>query len=206
MMRCPRMRRFPTIALVVAAGVLVAASPASAGSASAKLPPSDRASLARIFDPKLAPLGLRVTRAALQELGTYNVADDGRHLAIYVEPIADDYSTSDYVKNIVPVARVFLPLVFKRWSGLRSFDVCQEPLPSDDPSTVPPPVTQVAVSRRGVKRVHWRDAKLVDVLAAEPRSERERQAVPTLFHFYANRVVRADPTYQRAVERARQRA
>lgn len=152
-----------------AAAVVVTISAATiAGAATADdrpdLPPADRAELARIFDAKLKPLGLRTTRAALQRLESYQADPEGRHLAIYVEPTGD-ITDEEYVANFTKVARVFLPLVFERWSALHSFDVCQEPPPAENTDEEPPPVTQLQVTRRGAARVRWSRATLEQLVA-----------------------------------------
>ncbi|HUF85625.1 MAG TPA: hypothetical protein VMQ81_13660, partial [Acidimicrobiia bacterium] len=55
------------------------------------LPPNDFEQLADIFDPKLEPLGLKLTRGALIDTaeGRYRPSDTGRHLAVYVEPTGE---------------------------------------------------------------------------------------------------------------------
>jgi hypothetical protein len=137
---------------------------ASAAGSARRLPPPDRDDLARIFDPMLEDLGLRTTRARLQNLDTYETDPKGRHLAIYVEPIDNDYTDAEYIENFTETAKVFLPLVYKRWKGLRSFDVCQEPRRSEDEREEPPARTQLLVTRKGAKGVRWRDVTLVEIL------------------------------------------
>ena len=146
--------------------LIVTATGTSAGAVGAgrRLPPPARDALARIFDPMLEDLGLRTTRARLQNLRTYETDPNGRHLAIYVEPIEETYSDDDYVEQFVEVAQVFLPRVFDRWKGLKSFDVCQEPRPSEDDRAEPPPRTQLLVTRKGSKSVRWRAATLAELL------------------------------------------
>ncbi len=68
---------------------------------------------------------MHITRAALVDAENRRSAT-GTHLAVYVEPDGA-YSPTAYLAGTATVSRVFLPFVFDRWPGLRSFDVCQEP-------------------------------------------------------------------------------
>jgi hypothetical protein len=152
--------------LVLVASLVVGAVPGRAAAPDRRLPPPDRDDLARIFDPKVAEFGLRTTRARLQDLDTYQVDPLGRHLAVYLEPITDDYTDAEYVAAFTDVAKVFLPMVFKRWKGLKSFDVCLEPLPTEDTRESPPPVSVLLVKKKTSSEVAWKKATLVDILAA----------------------------------------
>lgn len=164
---------------VAAAAAIVVSAVTVGGAANAgerpDLPPADRAALARIFDAKLKPLGLRTTRAALQHLERYTPDPSGRHLAIYVEPTGD-VTAEDYVANLTKVARVFLPLVFDRWGALRSFDVCQEPPPEQNTDDEPPPVTQIQVTRRGAARIRWSRVTLEQLIAGSDRAAKDKTA------------------------------
>ena len=74
-----------TAVLVLAIVLLAPATVARADRGSRSLPPAARQDLVAIFEKKVAPFGLRVTRAALVNL--YGKRDPkGTHLAIYVEP------------------------------------------------------------------------------------------------------------------------
>ena len=149
---------------MTAAPAVGATTPSRIGSRS--LPPASEKTLKKLFDPMLEQLGLHTTRAHLQSLRTYDISKHGRHLAVYVEPIKNSYTDAEYVKNFVTVAQVFLPMVYDRWAGLKSFDVCQEPLPKEHAGREPPPVTQLIVTRSAKDAVDWEHAKLVDVIAA----------------------------------------
>ena len=144
--------------LVLALALVGASGVASAAAADSSLPPASRKELVAIFAKKVKPFGLRVTRAAL-----VNPAQErdpkGTHLAIYVEPTGE-YTIDDYLDGTVTVSKVFLPYVFERWKGLKSFDVCQEPRPAVDDRPTPAPETQVYATRTGSKLVDW---KTVDV-------------------------------------------
>ena len=179
-MRSPlRLARVALVALVGASALAVPATAASAGSGSdgdagaqtLDLPPYSRDALAAIFDPALAKLGLRTTRASLQDLEVYRSSPTGTHLAMYVEPIDpqgvdDDY----YLERVASTTKVFLPKVFARWSDLESFDVCMEPV--EIPSPSPPPVTQLQVDRKTAKKIRWQRSDLADLVGeAAKRSE-----------------------------------
>ncbi len=146
------MRARLVAALVLVTAVAVAASglltdAAGASESSTSLPPSARKDLVAIFAKQVKPFGLRVTRAALVNPQQERDAK-GTHLAIYVEPTGD-YTPQNYIDGTVAVSKVFLPYVFTRWKGLKSFDVCQEPRPAVDDRPVPEPETQVYATRRG---------------------------------------------------------
>jgi hypothetical protein len=164
----------------------------------AALPPPDRAALVRIFRPLVAPLGLRLTRAALVDADDHR-SPTGTHLALYVEPVAT-YTPAQYVDGVVTVTQVFLPRVFRRWGGLRSFDVCQEPPASVDASAEPPPETQVFVRRRGVRAVDWRNVDLAEILAAARRAGRES---PVALSVYVAQHLHDVPAYASAEAEAR---
>ncbi|MQA98987.1 MAG: hypothetical protein GEU78_01620 [Actinobacteria bacterium] len=121
-----------------------------------------------MFDDELEPFGLRLTRGALIDISgdKYEPSDEGTHLALYVEPGSDAYSGLDYLANLVPLTKVFLPEVFDRWPGLMSFDVCQEPPGALDSDEEPPPETQINVSRVQSDTIDWGTVDDVDLLAA----------------------------------------
>jgi hypothetical protein len=164
------------VVALAASGITATAAGAadSSSSSSSALPPSAHKDLVAIFAKKVKPLGLRVTRAALVN-PTQARDPKGTHLAIYVEPTGD-YTPADYINGTVDVSKVFLPYVFTRWKGLKSFDVCQEPHPAVDPRPVPAPETQVYATRAGSKAVDW---KTVDVATMIRTSRDQAAATPT---------------------------
>lgn len=173
-----RLRRATALGLVTAS--FAAAIPAAAGPAAAapsrRLPPHKEEKLVDIFDPRVEELGLRTTRARLQDLDTYEITRNGRHLAVYLEPIDDDFEDAEYVERFTEVAEAFLPMVFKRWKRLKSFDVCLEPRPAEDEREAPPPVTQLLVTRPVSKDIDWEDVTLVDLLVEfEKVAEKEKE-------------------------------
>src|SRR5262249_18228711 len=175
----------------------LAARRAPAGAAT-DLPPSNRAALDKMFRADLKPLGLRVSRGLLQNLATYKEDPHGTHLALYVTPTSSKYATADYVQNFAKITRVFVPMVFQRWKGLESFDICQEPV--NDPRDEPPPVTQIFLKRTALDRVgSWKRATLPDLLAASPKDHRERGAD---YYVYFDTDVVKDPAFQKAADTA----
>jgi hypothetical protein len=132
------------------------------------LPPNDRDRLADMFDEDLERFGLRLTRGALIDISgdDYEPSDEGTHLALYVEPTSVAYSGLDYLENLVPLTKVFLPEVFDRWPGLMSFDVCQEPPGALNSDEEPPPETQINVSRVQSDAIDWGTVDDTDLLAA----------------------------------------
>ena len=162
------------------------------------LPPSARKDLAAVFDPKLRPFGLRVTRAALVDAMNHR-DQHGTHLAIYVEPTGS-YTAQDYVDGTVDVTRVFLPYVFTRWKGLRSFDVCQEPSPAVDDRPEPAPETQVFASRVGSRAIDWSSADLATlVVRSEEAAASADVTRPMAFSVSVAAHLRDTPAYRAAV-------
>lgn len=129
----------------------------------AALPPHTYEALAPLLDPLVAPLGFRVTRAALVSLTTYETAPDGTHLAVYVEPL-EEPDVEAVAAATVPLAAVFLPEVFLQWPGLLSFDICQERYAASDVSSAPPPETILNVSREVALGIDWDTVTLAGLL------------------------------------------
>jgi hypothetical protein len=193
-------RRIASTAVLALACVLLvpgAASGAANGAEDDALPPSGRKELVKLFRGRVEPLGLRITRAALVDADNLRSAE-GTHLALYLEPTGA-YSDADYLDGVAAVSRLFLPSVFRRWPGLQSFDVCQEPEPADDARAEPPPETQVFVLKPGIDRVHWKKADLADLLAAaaDARADRGDERID-LSVFVASHL-RDHPRYQDAL-------
>jgi hypothetical protein len=186
------------LAIVIAGTVVadgVAARPAAA--AAAGLPPAQEAALEKIFRKDVKPLGLKVTRGMLQNLDTYERDPRGTHLALYVAPIDGDYTSAQYLKNFTKLTHMFVPAVFKRWPGLKSFDICQEPFA--DPRATPPPVTQIFLTRDALDRVgSWKTAELSELLAASPRV----RSVASGYYVYFSPTVRTDPAFVDAAAEA----
>jgi len=194
-MRAGRLVAALVLVVACAAGGLLATAAGASTSSSSSLPPSSRKDLVAIFEKKVKPLGLRVTRAAL--VNPAQVRDpNGTHLAIYVEPTGA-YTPEDYLHGTVDVSKVFLPYVFTRWKGLKSFDVCQEPHPEVDNRPVPAPETQVYATRAGAKLVDW---KTVDVATMIQTSQEQAAATPTNgdvpFSLFVAKHLQITPAYQ----------
>jgi len=192
--RSRRARALVGVTAVALLASIVPTVPVGADVPRRRLPPADRDDIAAIFDPLLAPLGLVTTRAVLQRTDTYQPDPEGRHLAVYVEPTGS-YTDTQFVESFMTVARVYLPKVFKRWKGLRSFDVCQEPVPGVDDRTAPPPVTQLLVNRRTSKDVDWADATLADMLELARASERDSGT----FTLFVDEALMDEPAYVAAL-------
>lgn len=129
------------------------------------LPPAGALDLEPIYGDALAEIGLKLTdRGGLIDRsgGGYVQSAEGDHLALYVEPI-DDRTTPQYIDGIRSVAAVFGD-VFDRWSGLASYDVCQEPADDDQPE--PLPVTQIELTRAEAAAFDWDSVTVVDLVRA----------------------------------------
>jgi hypothetical protein len=182
-------------ALVVVVALVGASGIASAVSRDPSLPPASRKELVAVFAKKVKPLGLRVTRAALVNPAQER-DPDGTHLAIYVEPTGD-YTIDDYLDGTVTVSKVFLPYVFERWKGLKSFDVCQEPRPAIDDRPTPSPETQVYATRAGSKLVDWKTvdvATMIHTSAESAAATRANGDVP--FSVFVAKHLQNTPAYQ----------
>jgi hypothetical protein len=185
------------VVALAASGITATAAGAadSSSSSSSALPPSAHKDLVAIFAKKVKPLGLRLTRAALVNPAQERDSE-GTHLAIYVEPTGE-YTIDDYLDGTVTVSKVFLPYVFERWKGLKSFDVCQEPRPAVDDRPTPAPETQVYATRAGSKLVDW---KTVDVATMINTSTESAAATPTNgdvpFSVFMAKHLKNTPAYQ----------
>jgi hypothetical protein len=164
-----------------------------------RLPPNDVGSLRALYDPALAELGVRVTRAELVDTtgNKYVSSNDGRHLAIYVEPTAD-YSDEQYLDGLWKVTALMTQDVFERWADLESYDLCQEPLPAVDDSPEPFPVTQVNITRTAAATIDWQNGDLVDLLVVARTDPDVRIVV--------NRQIRQTPAYAATDAAARTKA
>lgn len=182
------MRVHRAAALAVAVIAMAGTLPAGAAAPERRLPPPDREDLASMFDPKVEDLGFRTTRARLQNLATYEIDPKGRHLAIYLEPTADEITDAEYVEAFTETARVFLPLVFNRWRGLKSFDVCLEPLPSVDASEEPPAVTQILVTRKAIDAVDWDKVTLAELLATADEYAQSQETTGDFYVYFLSRL------------------
>lgn len=185
-----------------AATTTVAAATASglpAFDAEQRLPPNDVGSLRDLYDPVLADFGVRLTRGALVDTsdGRYVPSNDGRHLALYVEPLGD-YSTDQYVAGFWTISALMTPDVFARWPELESYDICQEPRPGEDDDPEPFPITQVNVTREAAAQIDWADGDLVDLLVAS-RTKPDVKVIVT-------RELRQHPGYAAADAAARTKA
>ncbi|MDP8975934.1 MAG: hypothetical protein M3N28_06150 [Actinomycetota bacterium] len=183
----------------LAALVLVLLGACSSGgpdrSASGGAPPRTREALVREFGAEVERLGLRITRAGLVErLGASGYDEDGRHLAVYVEPTGP-LDIGGYVANVDRLAKVFLPKAFNRLAQIDSFDVCQEPPPGVDDREQPTVMTQLLVNRSQAQAIDWQAIRLEHMLAA---SFREPEAIKV----GVATQVRASPAWKQAFTEA----
>ncbi len=113
-----------------------------------------------------------------------------------MEPTGN-YTVADYVDGTVDVTKVFLPYVFERWKGLKSFDVCQEPRPAVDDSPTPSPETQVYATRAGSKLVDWKTVDLATMITTS-RTESADAGTrrPVRFSLFVARHLENTPAYQ----------
>ena len=158
-----------------------------------------------MFQPEVAPFGLRMTRAALIDLSDddYEPSPTGRHLALYAEPRGGGFTTADYVANIVPVTRALAAMVFDRWPGLESFDLCQEPPAGVNDLPAPIPETQVNVTREAARTTDWSGADLTDLLEVEGKALVESR--PPGIRVSGSDAVEADPAFRAALRTAEAR-
>lgn len=143
------------------------------------LPPDDADAVAALYERELDAMGVRLTRAGLVDRtdGKFEYSPQGTHLALYVEPVGPA-TTADYVDRIYSVTRIFASTIFERWSGLETFDVCQEPPPGDDDSPEPPPVTQVTMRRDAAAEVDWKTASLTELLIMAKDTRENENGIP----------------------------
>jgi hypothetical protein len=194
--RGPRRRvfAFAVVALMIA-GTACSAGSSSNDESARKLPENNKAVIEKVFQSRLDRLGLRLTRGALVDLKTGKPSSTGTHLAVYVEPTGP-YTPDDYARRVVAVTRVFAPRSFDMWRGLKSFDVCQEPLPEVDARPEPPPKTKVTMTRDATRKLRWKGLDLSALLIDAKRLGSRQLSV------YAAPDVRTTARYQDAVVRA----
>lgn len=131
------------------------------------LPPVDVTTMRRFYEPLFAPMGLELTRVALIDRsdGGYDPSPTGTHLALYVEPTRA-FTDDEFVANLWDLTAAVTPDVFARWSGIESYDICQEPNPGEDDRPEPFPVTQIDVTRQAAAQVDWTTGDLTELLVA----------------------------------------
>jgi hypothetical protein len=126
------------------------------------LPAHTSEAVVALFSDVVAPLGFRVTRGSLVDLTSYRASPDGRHLAVYVAPL-EEFTPGEHADAFMPLARLFLPMVFERWTGLESFDICQEPHTWPGGGT-PPAVTLFDIDRATAASLDWDTVTLGDLI------------------------------------------
>ena len=163
------------------------------------LPVNDTDALRSLFNPLFEPLGQHVTRIGLYDLsGGFIRADDGDHLAVYVEPIdptGTGWDGARYIERAVPGMAAATTFAFGRWRGLRSIDVCQEPPQRANAAAEPPIETQLLVHREASAVIDWETADLADLIAASRRT-------PELVKVRGRDGLEAHPLWKAAVDDA----
>ena len=169
--RLPRL-----VALVIAAAFVLGACggdesddsgiSAAGSTPEAPLPPGDVESLAAIYDPLVEQYDVRFTRGALVDLDEgYLESPTGTHLALYVEPVDDEsYTTAEYIEGMYEITELTAIHAFETWSGLESYDICQEPWQSEDSSLTPFPLTQIDITREVYETFDWENGTLPELL------------------------------------------
>lgn len=186
-----------TVVAAAGASVFVTSADRPAHAAGQDLPPPELAKLKKLYNPIVKPLGFRITRGMLQSLETYQEDPEGTHLALYVEPIEPGFTDARYLKTFTTLTRKFVPKVFDQWKDLESFDICQEPV--DDPREVPPPYSQIFVSRDALDRVdNWKTVNLTELLTASPRV----RSVAAGYYVYFAPELRDEPAFVEAAAKA----
>ncbi len=133
------------------------APPAAGG----EVPPSSFNALIEIFQPALDDLDLTLARAAVSEF------EAGPHLALYVVPNGPEGGAQGFLDRTVPLVAALEPLLFERFPGLRTFDVCQEPFQAVRSDDFPLPETLLVMNEEQLDSVpDWSSATLVDLMRA----------------------------------------
>jgi hypothetical protein len=125
-------------------------------------PPISFEGLQAIYQPAVEPLGLDLTRAAVNDF------ESGLHLALYVVPRDDTSGPEGYLDRVLPLLAALQPHLFEQFPALVSFDICQEPVQAGGrEDEFPPPVTLVLLEREAFESVpDWSTATLADLAAA----------------------------------------
>jgi hypothetical protein len=126
------------------------------------LPGHTTEAVVALFSDVVEPLGFRVTRGSLVDLTAYRSSPEGRHLAVYVAPL-EEFNPGEHAEAFMPLVRLFVPMVFERWAGLESFDICQEPHSWPGGGT-PPAVTLFDIDRATADGIDWETVTLGDLI------------------------------------------
>ena len=160
------------------------------------LPPPTAEELEPLYGDALAAVGMQLTdRGGLIDRsgGGYVASPEGRHLALYVEPIDADRTMQEYYDGILDVALVFSD-IYDRWPSLQSYDVCQEPPdPQGNQVEEPLPVTQIELSRAESDAIDWDNVTVEDLV-------RGSRADPPALGLRVSSEMAAFPAYAALVE------
>ena len=161
------------------------------------LPPAQAIDLEPLYADALAAAGVRLAdRGGLIDRrgGRYDPSPQGRHLALYVEPVGER-SPAQYTQGLFVLTELFATDVFERWPELTTFDVCQEPPQALDPQPEPTPVTQIELSRAQARRLDFSRLTLTDLLKASV-------AEPPGIRIVVSSLVEGESSYQEALRDA----
>jgi hypothetical protein len=101
----------------------------------------------------------------------------------------------EYLDGIRTVTAIFAGDIFDRWSGLVSFDVCQEPTAAVDDRPEPLPVTQIEMTRDEAAAFDYATVTVVDLVRAS-------LAEPAGLTLRVSTEVATDPAYEAIVAQA----
>lgn len=131
-------------------------------------PPGDADGIAALINPMVADLGLRFTYGSLIDRtanGTFEASPTGDHFAVYVEPVGE-YTDAEYIENTWILAERLTPFLFATYPGLESYDICQEPRPTENDEAIPPPTTQLDIFRGPAAEIDWENGSLATLIAS----------------------------------------
>jgi hypothetical protein len=171
----------------------------SATTAADDFPPHELDDLAEVYDPMFEEQDLVLTRGENIDRtdGQYEPSPTGTHLALYVEPTGQQ-SNQEYLTNLVDITARVTPQVFSEYGSTESYDICQEPLESEDDSAEPIPITQVEITREAAADIDFEELDLAELLAIA-----NTQANPPV-RVYADPRLKELPEWIEAAEEAEQ--
>ena len=122
---------------------------------------------------------------------------------MYVEPTAQgQVSRAIYIRNIIRFARLFLPSIYKRWPGLKSFDICQEP--EQVLNRVPRRSRSLSslASRQAAASVDWKTHDARHAAPARVAGAAGKKGAKHDLSLYVSPRTLVEPSYQAAVAAA----
>jgi hypothetical protein len=171
----------------------------SADATADDFPPPTFEELAEVYDPMFEEHDLVLTRGETIDRtgGQYEPSPTGTHLALYVEPTGGQ-TNEEYLDLLVEITAEVTPQVFTEYGSIESYDICQEPLISEDDSAEPIPVTQVEITREAAADIDFEALDLAELLAVA-----NLEADPPV-RVYADPRLKALPAWTEAADEAQQ--